>query len=416
MDDFGHEARLADTWPPFNADDASLTGADGAQRVHDLANLLATADHGRQVGGAGHVQCFAFTHAQQRVGDDRIALAFHLPGRLFFPIEIVLDAALGGLAHQDLAGAARHHQAGGQIDFIAQDAVGAVCVAAISAGAHASLADADLHRGDEGELRRWLLQRQRRGRGAGGVVLVGDGRAEVDVDVAAFIADVEVDQGALVAFHHRLHPTHVAVEFFASGGIVVVVDAAEAQEEGDGGAQFGQKVAQSLAQPRVDRRQQPTAQDRFVHAFGGDGGPGLRRRDVVQRLDDGEGAAIGGGAHCGDFNGVAQTCPRARGDDDFAPIGLVLCCRQSLQCGACQRVDDAYRRIAHEPAPHRTGGNGSLQRQGDGAAEGGLHGVELLHGLLHGQRTGDGVASVVAVEPAGDGVSGKGDGAAAPVV
>ena len=158
---------------------------------------------------------------------------------------------------QNLPRLGRAHQPGGEVDRVPQHAIGAPGGAAVRARAHPPTGEADLQGVQIGQPRGQILDGQGRGGRPDVVVFVGDGRAKGGIEIAALVADGELDQAAVKAGQDVLDLPDKAVQLLGGVLVVVVVDAREAQEEGHRRAQFGQKLAQSAAQPLVDRGQQP---------------------------------------------------------------------------------------------------------------------------------------------------------------
>ena len=111
--------------------------------------------------------------------------------------------------------------------------------------------------------------------------------------------------------------------------------------------------------------------------------------------------------------GAVERSQRRGIDDHLALAGLVFGRCQPHQRLAGQRVEHAPARIADEKAPRRPGRHGRLHRQADAGAARRRERGKGTHCLLHGKRRGRRTVAVVAVEPAGDCVAGKGDHAAA---
>ena len=101
------------------------------------------------------------------------------------------------------------------------------------------------------------------------VVFMSRGGAESGIQVAALIADVQLQQGAFVAGQDGLDTDDESIKLFAGLLVIVVVNADEAQEKGDGRAQFGEKGAVPALIALEDGGQDPRAQ-----------GVGLQEKDA----------------------------------------------------------------------------------------------------------------------------------------
>ena len=102
-----------------------------------------------------------------------------------------------------------------------------------------------------------LAELDRRGRGALRVVTVGDRCTERSVDVAALVADGDLQDVALVAVQDGLHGADELVELLLGVGVAVVVDALEADEQRHGRPQLGEELAHAAAEAVGDRRDEP---------------------------------------------------------------------------------------------------------------------------------------------------------------
>ena len=108
-----------------------------------------------------------------------------------------------------------------------------------------------------------------------GIVLVGDRRPEHAVQVRALVAEGQLEDVAAVAGHDPLGPPHEVVELLDGGFVVVVVDAAEAEEDRERRPELGEELAAAGAQALVDLGQEPRPDERPRRA------PAARRRAGV---------------------------------------------------------------------------------------------------------------------------------------
>ena len=146
---------------------------------------------------------------------------------------------LHGLADQDLTPSRPAHQPGGQGDLDADGPVRASRGAAISAGPHLAPSQAYPGVADEAQLRRRLGEVHGRRCRPRGVVLVSGRGAKDGVEEIALVAKGQLDQVALIASQHALHPADVVVEFAPCLIVAVIVDAVEMEHQGHRGPHLG---------------------------------------------------------------------------------------------------------------------------------------------------------------------------------
>jgi hypothetical protein len=253
------------------------------------------------------------------------------------------------------------------------------------------LRDADLQRRDGGSVEVAQLERgvDRPDR----VVAVGDGRAERRVDVAALVADGDLQDERVVAQQYRLRGPHQGVEVLGRPWVAVVVDAVEPQEQRHRRAQFGEELAHAGAEAIGDRRDHPLSTSVVVDGIVADRGPRVARDDAVEFGHDTE-------AFVGHVRAVAPL-----GDRECRPDGLggrlvdhhlargrfVFGRRQPTHGVAGEGVDQLDRRVADDGAHRRSGGDRDLHGQrhlvvadGDRAQAG--------HRVLQRERAPDGTA------------------------
>ncbi len=194
--------------------------------------------------------------AVQRPDLDRVCLALHPQVRQALPDEGLAGGLADGAGHVDPLPRGRGHESSGEVDGVAQADEGAAHLVAVGAAAQAALAHPDLDLARGGGLLE-VAQLERRGRRPGRVVLVRQRRAEHAVQVGALVAQRELQDVAAVAVEDPLRRTDEVVQLLDRVVVVVVVDAAEAQEDRDGRAELGEELARARSHPLVDRRQEP---------------------------------------------------------------------------------------------------------------------------------------------------------------
>ena len=173
--------------------------------------------------------------------------------------------------HPDPARRRAGHQPGGEVDRVAEAAERAALAVAVGAAAQASGGHPDLHVGD-GYVLGDLEQPQRPLAGAGGVVLVGDRRAEDGVQVGALVADGELEDVAALLVEDLLGPGDEGVEHLRGLRVALEVEAAEPHEHRHGRSEVGQELAATRHHPLPDGREQPLAGRLLGAAAGHRGG------------------------------------------------------------------------------------------------------------------------------------------------
>ena len=198
---------------------------------------------------------------------------FELHRRTRFNRDFVSHRSLDTRAHHRLAGSREPHQPRRQIHLIAQNPVSAATRAAIRAAAHNALAQPNLEWRQGTRGTRLVMQCQRGQHGPMRVILVGHRRTERATEVAAFIANNDLEQGAVIARQHPLHRTDERIEARFRVGLVIVVNPDETHEHRHSGAQFRQKQALPGQFSRIDGWQEPRAQHRNAEEARRQGGP-----------------------------------------------------------------------------------------------------------------------------------------------
>ncbi len=125
---------------------------------------------------------------------DRLSPALDHDFRQLIPAECVAGTVTDRLTHQNLPVAGCTHQPGSQIGFVTQHSVNPALQAAVGPGPHRSLAHSDVHAADEPEPFTKFAQLRGCADCTAGVILVGYGRPEGKVKVAALVADSQLQQ------------------------------------------------------------------------------------------------------------------------------------------------------------------------------------------------------------------------------
>ncbi len=194
--------------------------------------------------------------AVQRPDLDRVGLALELEVRKALPDEGLARSLADGAGHVDPLPRGRGHQPSGEVDGVAQAHERAAHLVAVGAAAQAALAHPDLDLAGRGGLLE-VTQLEGRGRRPGRVVLVRQWRPEHAVEVGALVAQRELEDVAPVAVEDPLRRPDEVVQLLDRLVVVVVVDAAEAQEYGNGRPELRQELAAAGPHPLVDGGQQP---------------------------------------------------------------------------------------------------------------------------------------------------------------
>jgi hypothetical protein len=162
----------------------------------------------------------------------------------------------------------------------------------------------------------------------GGIVLVGQRRAEDGVKVSALVPNREREKVAAVAVDHPLGPGHEVVEELRRVGVVVVVNAAEAHEHDHRRSQLGEEIAATRPHALVYRRQQPLAHDRAREGRIRGGWRQWPDRHAKAAHDTDPTARL-----APDHDGLGTVLDRGEGrclDHDVASLGVVLGRRQTV--------------------------------------------------------------------------------------
>ncbi len=147
--------------------------------------------------------------------------------------------------------------------MIAQYAIGATLRAAIWPDTHTPFANADLGRSNVIQFRGLFVQLEGCQARSSNVVFVGDRCAKGNVDIAALVADGQLQQGSVKAGGGTLHPAHVGVKLLARVVVRIVIDSSEAEEQGHGRTQFGLESVLPAFDAFVSARQNPFPHNLF---------------------------------------------------------------------------------------------------------------------------------------------------------
>jgi hypothetical protein len=234
------------------------------------------------------------------------------------------------------------------------------------------------------------------------------------VEVAALVAHAHAHEGTLVIGDDALHPPHVGVQFRSRLVVGVIVDALKAEEQGDNGAHFGQKIAVPGAEPFVDRGEQPFPKPVLVETDYGLGGPGVPRDRRPEFMDFEEG---GGGPGTGygfaEATGFAERPGGGRINDHVALRRGLLGGGHAFEGCAGEHIQHLDGGIADQEPARGADGDPDTHGQPGAPGLGEVDGVETAEGGLHGQGAGDRPVPVVVLVPAGDGVTAEADHTAA---
>ena len=240
-DDLGDQPRLAHAGVGDDGDDLSAPFDGDVEPRERGGQLVGTTDHRQAVLDQPQSRGPSLVHSHETRGGDRSGLALHGERSDVVPGEGVA----GGLAHRlvddDLVQRRELHQPRRQVHGVAEHAVAPPGDATEGAGSGAALGDADLHLEHRRHVQRAQLERG--GDGAHGVVAVGDRCAERGVEVAALVADRDLQDVALEAGQDRLHLADERVELVGGVVVAVVVDAVEAQEQRHRRPELGEELA-----------------------------------------------------------------------------------------------------------------------------------------------------------------------------
>ena len=247
-------------------------------------------------------------------------------------------------------------------------------------------------------------QLQRRGGGAGLVVLVGDRRAEDAIEVRALVPEGQLEEVAAVPGQDPLRATDQLVELPGRLGVVVVVDPGEANEQRDRRAQLGQELPASRAQPLVHGGQQPRSDEVL----------GQRRRldDLASRGQDLHrcedavfAAGLGVEPSFAEHHAIPEPRDRRGLEHDLALLREVLSRSEIVDQASSEDVDQLDVGVADDEPARFANGDRDLHREADLAAPGGRDQPGPFDGSQHREARRCGGQPVVAVDPAGDGVA-----------
>ena len=260
--------------------------------------------------------------------------------------------------------------------------------------------------------RRGLLevaQREHRGAGACGVVLVRERRPEDAVEVGALVAEGQLEDVPAVPREDLLRAAHELVELRGRVLVLVVVDPAEVDEDRERRAELGQELAAPGREPLVDGRKEPGARELVRQRRLVDLDDRVRVRE--QFLDDAASSS----------RPRAPTLPASASGRDGVEHHLALL-RMSLGDGEPvdqapgQHLDQLDLGIPDDEAPRLADRDRDLEPELEDRAGGRDDLALALDRLQHPEAGGDGIDPVVAVEPAGDRIAAEVDDVAAEAV
>ena len=217
-----------------------------------------------------------------------------------------------------------------------------------------------------------------------------------------------------VLVQHDLRAGHEVVEDPRRLRVLVEVESAESDEDGDGGPQVGQELAAPRHHPLPHGRQQPLA-GRVVRQLRPVGDAVRLRWCVHEPGDDSDvaGVAVPG---LEESHPIAERCHRARVEHDVTGPGLLLGRGQRVHQLTGQDVDQLHLGVADDEAVHVPHRDGDLHAQAGGLAARRDHAADAAHHLLHLQAARRRPAPVVLVDPRRHGVPAEVDDARLPTV
>ena len=257
-DEAADQSGLAGAGLGLHHHDLALAGLGGPPELPQPLQLLLAADHGVEGGRDGGARAATGGPVEQPAYGHLLLAALHGDRGQVLPDEPLVGRVGHVAVHPDPARRRAGHQAGGEVDRVAEAAEGTALAVAVGTAAQASGGHPDLHVGD-GYLLGDLEQPQGPLAGAGRVVLVGDRRAEHGVQVGALVADGELEDVAALLVEDLLGPGDEGVEHFRRLRVALEVQAAEPHEHRHGRSEVGQELAATGHHPLPDGRQQPLA-------------------------------------------------------------------------------------------------------------------------------------------------------------
>ena len=263
-----------------------------------------------------------------------------------------------------------------------------------------------------------VAQLEGRRRGARGVILVGQRRAEHAVQVGALVAERQLEDVAAVAVEDLLGLDDEVVELDVGVVIVVVVDAAEPQEHRDrpAAARPGTRRGRSAS-----ARRPPAAATAGRRSSGSGGGSStgtsshLDRHPLRRRRSAARSPRRRVPRTASTRSPSAATADGSRTTSPFSRV--VLRVREVVDEAPGEDVDELD--LAASPTTKRRAGPTAIATfiaRRDRGARRACHRADPGHGRLHGQGAGGSAAPVVAIDPAGDRVTREVDDVAAEPV
>ena len=252
--ELGDEARLAHAGLGGDPDDASPAGGGLLEQPLQRCELGTPPDEPQLEPGLAP-RC-PLERAAKVPDLDRGCLAFHRHVRKASPDERVASCLAEVAAHVDLSRGGARHEACREVHRVAQAHERATHLVPVGTGAQPALGQPDLDAPGRGAPLE-VSQLQRGCRGAGSIILVRERRTEHAVQVGALVAEGQLEDVAAEGVQGALCGADEVVQLADRVVVVVVVDAAEADEDRDRRPQLGQELAAAGAHAFVHRRQEP---------------------------------------------------------------------------------------------------------------------------------------------------------------
>jgi hypothetical protein len=375
--------------------------------LHPLANerqLAFAADHRQRV--AQRTPGRAGSRHHRRPSRHGRGLALQDEGREVGPHEVVLGGGSDVRGHVHLPRRRLAHQACGHVDGVAQHRHRAPLGVAVRPAEDAADGHPDLQ-ADRGRGHFEIAYLDGGRDRPAGVVLVRARDADDGVQVRALVADRDAEQRGVVAPEDLLGAADEDVDRGAYVGVVVELEAAEPDEHRVRAAQLGEERSASADEAVVDEREEP-----WPHPLERQRRRSLghRRERRVDQVGDHAAPTTGLGvlAHLGAHETVAERVQHRFVGHDLARGGHAFGRRQSIDEGSTEDVEELHIGIADDHPPGLPHHDRNLDRECDLALRR-LDPPRRLRGALHVEGAADGPGSVVAVEPAGDGVAAEVD-------
>ena len=205
-----------------------------------------------------------------------------------------------------------------------------------------------------------VSQLERGGRGTRGVVLVCKRRTEHREQIAAFVAEGELQQVSPERCDDVLNVPDDRVQFSHRVVVAVVVDAGEMHEHRDSGAKLRQELASTGSQSLAHHRKDP----RFDGHIGKGFVMGWRWRTVDGTADLAHHGEVASASWVdperADLDAVPQRPKRRFIEDHVVFVGQLLRGRQRVDESSREHVDELDTRVSHDEPAGSAHGNGGL--------------------------------------------------------